>query len=119
MRLTPFLVAMFAVPAMAHAQEAGNVSRGEVYARDRCAECHAIDRQTEYSPVRAAPRFERLANTPGMTGMALTAWLYSSHKTMPNLIVRGENLDDLVAYIRSLKKQPQSDEKPQPQGDAK
>jgi hypothetical protein len=38
---------------------------------------------------------------------------------MPNLIVRGENLDDLVAYIRSLKKQPQSDEKPQPQGDAK
>jgi mono/diheme cytochrome c family protein len=104
MRLPLLLLAMFAVPAMAEAQTPGNVTRGESYARDRCAECHAIDRQTEYSPVRAAPRFERLANTPGMTGMALTAWLYSSHKTMPNLVVRGDNLDDLVAYIRSLKR---------------
>jgi mono/diheme cytochrome c family protein len=106
MRLPLLLVAMFALPAMAEAQELGNVARGEAYARERCAQCHAVDRQTEYSPVRTAPRFERLANTPGMTGMALTAWLYSSHKTMPNLIVRGESLDDLVAYIRSLKQPP-------------
>jgi mono/diheme cytochrome c family protein len=108
MRLPLLLVIMFATSAMAEAQEPGNVIRGEAYARQRCAECHAIDRQTEYSPVRAAPRFERLANTPGMTGMALTAWLYSSHKTMPNLIVRDENLDDLVAYIRSLKRPPET-----------
>lgn len=103
---------MFAVPVVAEAQESGNVIRGEAYARERCAECHAIDIQTEYSPVRAAPRFERLANTPGMTGMALTAWLYSSHKSMPNLIVRGDDLDDLVAYIKSLKRKPPEPEAP-------
>ena len=106
MRLPLLLVAMFAIPATAGAQESGNIARGETYARQRCAECHAVDRQTEYSPIRTAPRFERLANTPGMTNMALTAWLFSSHKTMPNLIVRGEHLDDLVAYIRSLKRPP-------------
>jgi mono/diheme cytochrome c family protein len=106
MRLPVILVAMLAFSIVAEAQEPGNVTRGRTYAKERCAECHAIDKETEYSPVRAAPRFERLANTPGMTGMALTAWLYSSHKTMPNLIVRGENLDDLVAYIRSLKRLP-------------
>jgi mono/diheme cytochrome c family protein len=104
------LAAMFAIPAMAEAQEPGNLARGEAYARERCAKCHAVDKQTEYSPLRTAPRFERLANTPGMTNMALTAWLYSSHKTMPNLIVRGEDLDNLVAYIRSLKRPPEAEQ---------
>jgi mono/diheme cytochrome c family protein len=110
MRLPLFLMAMLAISTTAEAQELGNAARGQAYAKDNCAECHAIDKLTEYSPVRAAPRFERLANTPGMTGMALTAWLYSSHKSMPNLIVRDENLDNLVAYIRSLKRPP-DDEK--------
>ena len=112
MRLLLLPVAMLAFSAIAEAQESGNVARGEAYARDRCAECHATDRQTEYSPVREAPRFEKLANTPGMTAMALTAWLYSSHKSMPNLIVKGENLDNLVAYIRSLKRPPDTPKSP-------
>jgi len=106
MRMILVTLSLFAVTGAAQAQEMGNVARGEAYARERCAECHAIDAKTEYSPVRTAPRFEIVANTPGMTRMALTAWLYTSHKTMPNLIVRGENLDNLVTYIRSLKRQP-------------
>ncbi len=85
------------------AQEPGSASSGFAYAKERCADCHAIDVQTERSPVRSAPTFKKIANTPGMTPMALTAWLHSSHKTMPDLIVKGDDLDNLVAYIRSLK----------------
>jgi mono/diheme cytochrome c family protein len=89
-----------------YAQEVGNASRGETYVRQNCADCHAVDRQTSQSPDRNAPRFEAVANTPGMTPMALAAWLNTSHPTMPNLIVRGANHDDVIAYIRSLKRPP-------------
>jgi hypothetical protein len=41
-----------------------------------------------------------------MTGMALTAWLTTSHPTMPNLIIEADRMDDLVAYIRSLAPSP-------------
>jgi mono/diheme cytochrome c family protein len=86
-----------------YAQEPGNASRGEKYVREHCAACHAVDRQTRYSPIQSATRFEDAANTPGMTPMALAAWLHTSHPNMPNLIVKGENLDDVIAYIRSLR----------------
>lgn len=85
------------------AQEIGSASRGEKYVRERCSECHAVDRQTQKSPDFHAPRFEDAANTPGMTAMALAAWLNTSHKTMPNLIVKADELDDVIAFIRSLK----------------
>jgi hypothetical protein len=51
----------------------------------------------------AAPSFERIANVPGMTSAALTAALRTSHETMPNVIIKGNDIGDLVAYILSLK----------------
>lgn len=93
----------------AFAQELGSPARGLVYAKERCADCHAVDLQTKTSPVRSALTFNKIANTPGMTPMALTAWLHSSHDTMPNLIVRGDDLSDLIAYIRSLKTRSEDD----------
>lgn len=104
MRLVMMVLVAGIVPApVAIAQEIGNAARGEQYVRERCAGCHAVDRQTRISPVRAAPRFEALANTPGVTSMALTAWLHTSHKTMPNLIVKSPDLEDVIAWIKSLK----------------
>ena len=95
-----------ALGPVAFAQEIGSPARGLVYVRDRCAECHAVEAATKQSPVRAAPSFVTVANIPGMTPMALTAWLHSSHKLMPNLIVHSEDLGDVIAYIRSLKSSP-------------
>lgn len=92
--------------APADAQEIGNAGRGKAYALERCAKCHAIDKQTEYSPVPSAPHFETVANTRGMTGMAITVWMHTSHRTMPDLVVKGEDLDDLIAYIQTLKRPP-------------
>jgi hypothetical protein len=45
-----------------------------------------------------------VADTPGMTAQALAVWLQTSHPTMPNFIIKPDDIDDLTAYITSLHK---------------
>ena len=75
---------------------------GAAYAQKVCAKCHAIDR-TGISPELTAPPLKDVANTPGMTETALTVWLRTSHPTMPNIIVEPADMDNVIAYILSLK----------------
>lgn len=84
-------------------QEIGDVRAGFDYARRVCAECHAILATSDPSPVAKATPFRIVANTPGMTGTAIAVWLRTPHPTMPNLIVRGDDLENLVAYILGLR----------------
>jgi mono/diheme cytochrome c family protein len=88
------------------AAHAGDAGRGLVYARTACAACHAVERSETLSPAPNAPSFEELANTPGMTGLALTVWLNSSHETMPEFRVDPNAVDDLAAYLSALKNAP-------------
>jgi hypothetical protein len=37
-----------------------------------------------------------------MTDRALRVWLQSSHPTMPNFILSGDEKNDVIAYILSL-----------------
>ena len=86
------------------AQEVGNPDQGLRTARAQCAECHLVDKLPEQSPNLIAPTFEHIANTPGMTSAALTAALRTSHESMPNIIITGTDLSDVIAYILSLRK---------------
>ena len=86
------------------AQEVGNPDQGVRTARALCAECHLVDKLPEQSPNLIAPTFEHIANTPGMTSAALTAALRTSHESMPNIIITGSDLSDVIAYILSLRK---------------
>jgi mono/diheme cytochrome c family protein len=83
---------------------AGEPVRGRAYAQDACASCHGIGPGEETSPIPDAPSFYELANTPGMTSIAIRAWLNSPHENMPQLIIGPEQSDDLSAYILSLKR---------------
>ena len=57
-----------------------------------------------FSPTMIAPTFSTIAETPGINERALIVWFQSSdHATMPNLILAQEDLDDVVAYILSLR----------------
>jgi len=87
----------------AQAQSIGSPQQGLILARTQCAECHLVDKVPGQSPNPAAPTFERIANTQGMTSAALTAALRTSHETMPNMIIKGSDQSDLIAYILSLK----------------
>jgi mono/diheme cytochrome c family protein len=101
---------MLGAIAVAEAQDVGDVPMGEIgnpqagfeYAHATCAACHAISE--EKSPVPNAPRFKDVANTPGITPTALIVWLQGAqHPTMPNLVIRGQELRNVAAYILSLK----------------
>lgn len=88
-------------PALA--DDIGNPARGLDYAQAHCAGCHAILKDETESPNPDSPAFAAVAATPGITRTALSVFLQSPHPTMPNLIIAGEDADNLIAYILSLK----------------
>jgi len=85
------------------AQQVGNPAKGLAYARQACAECHATDLGDVASPVFEAPSFQEIANTPGISEVALVSFFQTSHPSMPNLIVPSDDARDVIAYILSLK----------------
>jgi mono/diheme cytochrome c family protein len=85
-------------------QELGDARAGQMYAQFACADCHAVNPKQTVSPNPRLATFETIANTPGMTAIALTAWLQTSHKDMPNIMIPLRDRDNLIAYILSLKK---------------
>jgi mono/diheme cytochrome c family protein len=94
---------IFATGGSLNAQQIGDLEEGRRLAQADCAQCHGVGKNA-YSSNPAAPTFDDIANTPGMTGRALTVALRTSHRDMPNLIIKGHDVEDLVAYILSLKK---------------
>jgi mono/diheme cytochrome c family protein len=103
----PTLISIPVLVGLASSAEAqtGDPEAGAAYAKQVCAMCHAIDR-TELSPEPTAPPFKDVANTPGMTATALAVWLTTSHPTMPNIILDPQELDNVIAFIVSLKNKP-------------
>jgi mono/diheme cytochrome c family protein len=81
----------------------GDGSAGYRLASQWCRECHAIE-ALAVNTGKPAPDFVAVANLPSTTALALKVFLQSSHKTMPNFIIKPADADDLVAYILSLKR---------------
>ena len=84
------------------AQNTGEARRGLTVAQDVCADCHAIDRNASSSPNVLAPTFRQIVDTPGMTELALYAALRTPHPIMPNLLPDSADVNNVIAYIRSL-----------------
>jgi cytochrome c len=89
--------------AKAEAQEIGQPGRGLEVAMQLCGQCHAVQKRQARSPNQNAPRFELIASVPGMTAIALSAMLNTSHRTMPNIMLTADQQADIIAYILSLK----------------
>ena len=87
----------------AAAQEIGHASRGLALAQRLCTECHAVEREQARSPNVDAPRFAAIAATPGMTSIALSAALNTSHRSMPNILLQADDQADIIAYILTLR----------------
>ena len=102
--LWPSVAAAALAVDQARSESSGDPADGRILARQICSECHAIERTQERSANPAAPRFEVIANIPGMTGTALAATLQTSHKTMPNVLFSPSQRDNIIAFILSLKR---------------
>jgi mono/diheme cytochrome c family protein len=105
MRRTALIAAatLICLAGTARAEEFGDVHAGQIYVKDVCASCHAVQPEASMSPKIDAPSFAAVANTPGMTRTALTVWLTTPHPTMPNFVLEAQDLDNVIAYILSLK----------------
>jgi mono/diheme cytochrome c family protein len=83
---------------MAEEVGVGDPQAGFAYAKEVCANCHAIV-SNETSPVPEAPAFDEIANR--MSAKAILVWMQSRHPTMPNITLEREDLMDVIAYILS------------------
>jgi mono/diheme cytochrome c family protein len=85
------------------AQTRGDAEKGYRLAKGVCAECHAVEKNESDSPNNVAPNFTAIARSPGMSEIALSVFLRTPHDTMPNLVLSGDEVTDVIAYIESLK----------------
>jgi mono/diheme cytochrome c family protein len=97
-----FLGAAVAAPNL-HAQRLSDWQGGRLLARQVCAECHAVERNQPRSRNGLAPSFTAVAATPGMTAIALNAFLHTPHRAMPDLVLNDDQVRGIIAYILSLK----------------
>ena len=91
------------MPNCARSQTEGDARQGESFAMVACSQCHAVGRKQFFSPNPYAPSFYSLARSPGMTATRLHVWFETPHASMPNLILRGADKENVFAYIISLK----------------
>lgn len=97
------IVVLLAMPGAARAQQVGNVEAGHAYAKKICAECHAVERGEKESPYLDLPSFQSVADQSGITERALAVWLQNPHPNMPDFILPQADMDNVIAYIMSLK----------------
>ena len=77
---------------------------GLAFAQARCAGCHNVT-GSQASPNSNAPRFEKIANTRGLTDNTLKAWLRDSHNYpgQMDFEIDAKRIDELAAYMLTLK----------------
>jgi tetratricopeptide (TPR) repeat protein len=88
---------------IAEAADSGNARKGLAYAQTNCASCHNVLKNAASSPNPKAIAFQAIADTPGMSVTALIVWSRTTHPTMPNFVIDPNDMDDLIAYILSLR----------------
>lgn len=80
----------------------GDGSQGYRLASAWCRGCHAIE-SAAVNTTKPAPDFVAVANMPSTTELSLKVFLRSNHRSMPNFIIRQNDIEDIVTYILSLK----------------
>ena len=101
MRLRHLPIAFMALFASASAASAaGDAERGRTIAQTWCLPCHAAGTPGATSDV--APSFTWLVEN--RSPAAITGFLSEPHGLMPNIQLARSQIEDVVAYIESLKR---------------
>ena len=96
------ILALLSPTSPALAVELGNAAAGLEYAQKFCADCHTVEEGTVML-FTDVPSFQEVADTKGMSARALVVWLTTSHPNMPDIIIPPDDIDNVVAYIMSLR----------------
>ncbi len=91
-------------PSAAKAVEIGDAAAGRYLAETWCSGCHRIGAVPDRGPVRdAVPDFVAVARLPSTTASSLNAWLSTQHQAMPDFHLTRDQIQDVSAYILSLR----------------
>ena len=81
----------------------GSPGPGEAIALEICSDCHIVsDRQVRFH-IFGLPSFSDIASDPKKTEFWIRTFMRTPHFEMPNYTLNDEQLDNLIAYIRTLK----------------
>lgn len=92
-----------AMPALAQ-HEPGDARTGQRLALTWCANCHQVAAGGPGPVNDAAPSLQSIARMTSTTSMSLRVFLQTPHSNMPDYRLTREQLDDVVAYILTLKR---------------
>ncbi len=97
------LAALALYPMSVSAQT--SLTAGHRLAAQQCGVCHAVD-QADQSPNPKSPRFRDLGARYPFDGLrdALTEGMIVGHAQMPVLSLTRVEIDDLIAYLKTLQK---------------
>ncbi len=95
-----------AATALAAPPVPADPAKGRRLAERWCATCHLVSADQKAASADA-PSFQALANAPGRTADGLADFLTlpgTTHSRMPDLALSRVEIDDVTAYIATLKK---------------
>jgi len=94
------LIAIAAFAATGGIANAADIQRGAALAQQWCANCHIVGADAGTSTQQGPPPFRGIAGT---APDQLRSFLTRPHGQMPDLSLSRAEIDDLVAYIGSIK----------------
>jgi cytochrome c len=97
------LLLLLASPPLAFAQDVGDADAGRHLAETWCSSCHVVSAGQSQGTSSGAPTFQAIAAQTSITPMALDAFLQTPHHRMPDLHLSRAEIDDVSAYILSLR----------------
>ena len=90
--------AVLLASSYALAQTNTGPAAGRELATRVCAACHKVTPQ-QRAPRGNAPSFSAIANMSSTTEISLHVFLATPHANMPNLVLKPQQQDDVIAYI--------------------
>jgi mono/diheme cytochrome c family protein len=96
------LFGLLALPALAQVPS-GDPEAGHAIAKTWCANCHSVEPGAAMQSADGVPSFPAVANQTSTTVMSLQAFLQTPHARMPNFQLSHRQIEDVVAYIMTLK----------------
>jgi len=103
--LLPLVAGMMMVSAFAaSAQSAGDTDRGRETSERMCASCHNTAEGGQSGTIDPAPPFAAIAALTSTTSISLNVVLQTPHQRMPGNALSRTEINDIVAYILSLRR---------------
>jgi mono/diheme cytochrome c family protein len=103
--VTPWLTALLFLTILpAQAKSPGDLTAGRRLADIWCANCHVVAPEPRHEAGNPTPTFSTIAHRKSLTPWYLHRFLLKPHGGMPDLHLKPDETDDLIAYIVSLRR---------------